>query len=59
MWCAMMQRNLQQRMEEHASILNCAIGGQVMRRYNQLMAHISQLGNNVLRTWNLLSVIIY
>ena len=58
MWCTTMQRNLQQRMEEHAAILNSATGGQVMRRYNQLMAYITQLGNNILRSWNLLTVLI-
>ena len=56
MWCAMMQRNLQQLMEEHASILNCTTGALVVRRYNQLMTHISQLGSNVLRSWNHLTV---
>ena len=56
MWCAMLQRCLDLRMEEHAPILNSEIGRQVYRKYKGLLQGIVQVGTNLLRCWNLLSV---
>lgn len=57
MWCATLQRCLDLRMEEHAPILNTSeVGRQVYRKYKSLLHSIVQLGTNLLRSWNLLSV---
>lgn len=57
MWFATIQRCLEQRIEEHAPILNSGIGSQVLRRHNQLMAQITHFGHNLLQNWNLMTVI--
>lgn len=57
MWCATLQRCLELRLEEHAPILHSETGRQVFRKYKNLLVTIVQLGNNLLRSWSLLSVI--
>ncbi len=56
MWCATLQRCLEIRLEEHAPILHSETGRQVFRKYKNLLVTIVALGNNLLRTWTLLSV---
>lgn len=56
MWCATLQRCLELRLEEHAPILHSETGRQVFRKYKNLLVTIVQLGNNLLRSWTLLSV---
>ena len=56
MWCATLQRCLEIRLEEHAPILNSEIGRLVYRKYKSVVVNIVQLGNFLLRNWNLLTV---
>jgi hypothetical protein len=56
MWCCTLQKCLEQRLYEHAPILNSDLGRDVTRKCKNLLLSIAQIGVNLLRSWNILSV---
>ena len=56
MWCCTLQRCLEQRLYEHAPILNSELGRDVTRKCKSLLLSLAQIGVSLLRTWRIMSV---